>query len=108
MADFLSSLVLYKECVLVLSIFNQKYVFFSETFFGPLTGNNAVTSTGGRANRQRNFDTLSPTAHYANICGRRFVRQREARIVGGGVAAYGEWPWQVRLTDPGRGQSYES
>ena len=73
--------------------------FFSDSFFGPLNGNSAVASsstTGGRAQRQRNFDTLSPTAHYSSVCGRRFVRQREARIVGGGIASYGEWPWQVK------------
>ena len=60
-----------------------------------LFGNSAQTIDGSeeRNERQRNFDVLSPQAHHEDICGRRFVRQ--GRIVGGGIASYGEWPWQV-------------
>lgn len=54
------------------------------------------------ARSQRNFDTLKPNAHYKDICGRRFVRQ--GRIVGGGLADYGEWPWQVSLRQYKNGQ----
>ena len=46
-----------------------------------------------RNERQRDFETLRPQADHEDICGRRFVRQ--SRIVGGQVASYGEWPWQV-------------
>jgi hypothetical protein len=64
-------------------------------------GNSANSENGDdeeeeRDERQRNFDVLSPKAHHEDICGRRFVRQ--GRIVGGGVAAYGAWPWQVHIT----------
>ena len=41
----------------------------------------------------RSFDTLVPNSHYSQICGRKFVRH--GRIVGGHVASYAEWPWQV-------------
>lgn len=60
-----------------------------------LFGNSAEAEDGTeeRNERQRNFDVLSPQAHHEDICGRRFVRQ--GRIVGGGIASYGEWPWQV-------------
>ena len=66
-----------------------------------LFGNSAGSDNGEdaeaaieRDERQQNFDVLSPQANHKDICGRRFVRQ--SRIVGGGVASYGEWPWQVR------------
>ena len=65
-------------------------------FLSGLFGNSAQTNDGTeeeRNERQRNFDVLSPQAHHEDICGRRFVRQ--GRIVGGGIASYGEWPWQV-------------
>lgn len=52
-------------------------------------------SENARSERQRKFDTLNPRANYKDICGRRFIRQ--ARVVGGGVSSYGEWPWQVSL-----------
>jgi len=52
--------------------------------------------------RARNFDTLNPKAHHSQICGRKFVRT--GRIVGGGVAQYGEWPWQVSLRQNKNGQ----
>jgi hypothetical protein len=38
-------------------------------------------------------------SHYADICGQRFIRQRKARIVGGEVAAFEDWPWQVIYYD---------
>jgi len=57
-----------------------------------------------RTERQQNFDTLNPSAHYASVCGRRFVRPREGRIVGGEVAPYGQWPWQVSLRQYKNGQ----
>jgi hypothetical protein len=64
----------------------------------PLEGNSLSTfHKTERTERQRNFDTLSPNANHKDICGRRFVRQK--RIVGGGIADYGEWPWQVRQWD---------
>ncbi len=67
----------------------------------PLEGN-ALQSFQHRTERQRSFDTLSPNAHHKDICGRRFVRQK--RIVGGGIADYGEWPWQVSLRQYKDGQ----
>lgn len=65
----------------------------------PADDRTALNLDGGnrvdRKDRQRQFDVLNPRAHYKTICGRRFVRQK--RIVGGGIADYGEWPWQVSL-----------
>ena len=53
---------------------------------------NSVSAEG----RARSFDTLNPRSHYSEICGRKFVdTARTGRIVGGGVANYAEWPWQV-------------
>ena len=59
---------------------------------------NSVSAEG----RARSFDTLNPRSHYSEICGRKFVdTARTGRIVGGGVANYAEWPWQVlRLVQP--------
>ena len=51
---------------------------------------NSISAEG----KARSFDTLNPNSHYSQICGRKFVRN--GRIVGGGVANYAEWPWQVR------------
>ena len=65
---------------------------YSEDIITPIEGNK-LSQFSARTERQRNFDTLSPNAHHKDICGRRFVRQK--RIVGGGIADYGEWPWQV-------------
>ena len=69
-----------------------------------IIGNSLGISSGGRSERQRNFDTLSPKAAYKDVCGRRFIRQRGQRIVGGGIAQYGEWPWQVSLRQYKTGQ----
>ena len=65
---------------------------YNEDIITPIEGNK-LSQFNSRTERQRNFDTLSPNAHHKDICGRRFVRQK--RIVGGGIADYGEWPWQV-------------
>ena len=65
---------------------------YQESIITPVEGNR-LEGFSSRTERQRNFDTLSPNAHHKDICGRRFVRQK--RIVGGGIADYGEWPWQV-------------
>jgi len=62
-------------------------------------GENGLSHAEGRA---RNFDTLNPNAHHSQICGRKFVRN--GRIVGGGVASYAEWPWQVSLRQYKNGQ----
>ena len=64
---------------------------YQESIITPVEGNR-LEGFSSRTERQRNFDTLSPNAHHKDICGRRFVRQK--RIVGGGIADYGEWPWQ--------------
>ena len=63
-----------------------------------------IITSGQRSERQRNFETLSPKADYKDVCGRRFIRQRGQRIVGGGIAQYGEWPWQVSLRQYKNGQ----
>lgn len=62
---------------------------------------NSVSAEG----RARSFDTLNPKSHYNEICGRKFVNGgRSGRIVGGGVANYAEWPWQVSLRQYKSGQ----
>ena len=71
---------------------NTKSLFFSG-IFGNSAGSDDGLSDIERDERQQDFDVLSPRAHHQDICGRRFVRQ--GRIVGGGIASYGEWPWQV-------------
>jgi len=71
--------------------------------FGNSAGSDdGIDSSQERNERQQNFDVLSPRAHHEDICGRRFVRQ--GRIVGGGIASYGEWPWQVSLRQWKNGQ----
>jgi len=64
-------------------------------------GENSLSSSHAEG-RARNFDTLNPKAHHSQICGRKFVRK--GKIVGGGVASYGEWPWQVSLRQYKNGQ----
>ena len=54
--------------------------------------------------RARDFATVNPNSNYNDICGRRIVSGRSARIVGGGVASYAEWPWTVSLRQYKRGQ----
>ena len=79
-----------------LTLTNRQQLFKSVfSRFSGLFGNSATSEDGSedRDERQRDFDVLSPKAQHKDICGRRFVRQ--GRIVGGGIASYGEWPWQV-------------
>lgn len=71
---------------------------YTPTIYLP-EGENGLSHAEGRA---RKFDTLNPTAHHSQICGRKFVRN--GRIVGGGVANYAEWPWQVSLRQYKNGQ----
>ena len=69
------------------------YMYFQYTpeIYIPID-DNSVSAEG----RARSFDTLNPRSHYSEICGRKFVdTARTGRIVGGGVANYAEWPWQV-------------
>jgi len=61
---------------------------------------NSVSAEG----RARDFATVNPSSNYNDICGRRIVSGRSARIVGGGVASYAEWPWTVSLRQYKRGQ----
>ena len=67
--------------------------FFCSGLFGNSAGRDDGLSNQDRDERQRDFDVLNPKARHQDICGRRFVRQ--GKIVGGGIASYGEWPWQV-------------
>ena len=64
---------------------------YTPEIYVPLDDNDVSTAEG----RARSFDTLNPNSHYSQICGRKFVRK--GRIVGGNVASYAEWPWQVSL-----------
>lgn len=70
---------------------------YSPEIYVPLD-DNSVSAEG----RARSFDTLNPNSHHSQICGRKFVRT--GRIVGGGVANYAEWPWQVSLRQYKGGQ----
>jgi len=73
---------------------------YTPEIYLPLDDNSV--SAGGRA---RSFDTLNPKSHHNDICGRKFVNSgRTGRIVGGGVANYAEWPWQVSLRQYKGGQ----
>ena len=70
----------------------QIFVQYTPEIYVPID-DNSVSAEG----RARSFDTLNPRSHYNDICGRKFVDTgRTGRIVGGGVANYAEWPWQVR------------
>jgi len=70
---------------------------YSPEIYVPLD-DNSISAEG----RARSFDTLNPNSNHREICGRKFVRT--GRIVGGGVANYAEWPWQVSLRQYKGGQ----
>ena len=85
--------------------FRSSIKLFKLTFCSEIDSNSlGIITSGQRSERQRNFETLSPKAAYKDVCGRRFIRQRGQRIVGGGIAQYGEWPWQVSLRQYKNGQ----
>ena len=64
---------------------------YSPEIYQPLE-DNSVSAEG----RARSFANLNPRSSYNDICGRKIVPSgRSARIVGGGVANYAEWPWTV-------------
>ena len=66
---------------------------YSPEIYQPLE-DNSVSAEG----RARSFANLNPRSSYNDICGRKIVPSgRSARIVGGGVANYAEWPWTVFL-----------
>ena len=78
------------------------FFFKNPFYYSGIFGNSASADDGTpveRDERQRDFTELRPKAHHEDICGRRFIRQ--SRIVGGGIAAYGEWPWQVIVLESG-------
>jgi len=73
---------------------------YSPEIYQPLE-DNSVSAEG----RARSFANLNPRSSYNDICGRKIVPSgRSARIVGGGVANYAEWPWTVSLRQYKRGQ----
>jgi len=73
---------------------------YSPEIYQPLE-DNSVSAEG----RARSFANLNPRSSYNDICGRKIVpSSRSARIVGGGVANYAEWPWTVSLRQYKRGQ----
>ena len=85
--------------------FDHRSKLFKLAFYSEIDSNSlGIITSGQRSERQRNFETLSPKAAYKDVCGRRFIRQRGQRIVGGGIAQYGEWPWQVSLRQYKNGQ----
>ena len=85
--------------------FRSQIKLFQLAFCSEIDSNSlGIITSGQRSERQRNFETLSPKAAYKDVCGRRFIRQRGQRIVGGGIAQYGEWPWQVSLRQYKNGQ----
>jgi len=71
---------------------------YTPEIYVPLDDNDVSTAEG----RARSFDTLNPNSHHSQVCGRKFVRR--GRIVGGNVASYAEWPWQVSLRQYKSGQ----
>ena len=56
---------------------------------------NVLTQNLGSKNYQVHGELDLDTNSQKNICGIRKNLSRQRRIVGGKVASYGDWPWQV-------------
>ena len=83
----------------MINVVRRNYICeYTPEIYVPLDDNDVSTAEG----RARSFDTLNPNSHYSQVCGRKFVRR--GRIVGGNVASYAEWPWQVSLRQYKSGQ----
>ena len=83
----------------IINVVRRNYICeYTPEIYVPLDDNDVSTAEG----RARSFDTLNPNSHYSQVCGRKFVRR--GRIVGGNVASYAEWPWQVSLRQYKSGQ----
>ena len=56
---------------------------------------NVLTQNLGLKNHQVHEELDLDTNSQKDICGIRKNLSRQHRIVGGKVASYGDWPWQV-------------